>query len=93
MGNIYSVWQNFWQNQNEFKNVISQNAKRASLSEEGALILIAIFEFTGLKIDCGEYILNELLKKGLISADGETFKPTPKGAILAKSFSETLKKY
>ena len=93
MSSVYSVWQNFWQNQNELKKAISQNAKRASLSEEAALLLMAIFEFEGLKIAADEYIFNELLQKGLLCENTSGFKPTAKGAILAKSFCEAFKKY
>ena len=92
MGENYNLWRSFWQNFDEFKKAVSQNAKRANLSEEATLVLVAIFEFNGLKIDTAEYILNELSQKGLVKIENAEINITSKGSILAKSFAEALKK-
>ncbi len=92
MQKLYDIWKNFFENINEIEKLIEPIVKRSFLSSKSALTLIVINDFPNTEILFNENLIKELCQKGLVEYTEKGIKSTSRGAILAKSLSNTLQK-
>ena len=82
----------FFQKFSLLKEAFEPNCKRADISPESAIFLIALHYGTDLSHFFKDEYKTELEKVGFITENNFEIKLTGKGSIFAKSLEPTLKK-
>lgn len=91
MGKSYDLWNNFFESLPKIKSHIESAALKNGLDTDIALLLVAISNYPDLKLSADQNSIKVLCDKGLCEYNENTLKATPRGNILAKSLTMTLK--
>ncbi len=92
MGELFNIWNSFFDKINDISNAIEPFAKRSMLTKEEAIILIIIGNYSLPDYFSNKIIIDKLCQKGLVEYTESELKATSKGAIISKSLITALKK-